>query len=120
MQRAAGKSAGSRSTKASAFTRELVTEPANIIYPETFVERVQAAVKGTGLEIEVLDGEAMRKLGMGALLGVAQGSVRDPRLLILRWNGGKRRRGAGRLRRQGRDLRHRRHLDQAGRRAWKR
>ena len=72
-----------------AFTRELVTEPANIIYPETFVERVQGAVKGTGLEIEVLDGEAMRNLGMGALLGVAQGSVRDPRLLILRWNGGK-------------------------------
>ncbi|NUS99456.1 MAG: leucyl aminopeptidase [Sphingomonas sp.] len=71
------------------FTRELVTEPANIIYPETFVERVQAAVKGIGLEIEVLDGAAMKKLGMGALLGVAQGSVRDPRLLIFRWNGGK-------------------------------
>ena len=69
-------------------TRELVTEPANIIYPETFVERVRAAVSGTGLEIEALDGEAMRKLGMGALLGVAQGSVRDPRMLILRWNGG--------------------------------
>jgi len=71
-----------------AFTRELVTEPANVIYPETFVERVQGAVKGTGLEVEVLDGEAMGKLGMGALLGVAQGSVRDPRLLIMRWNGG--------------------------------
>jgi leucyl aminopeptidase len=70
-------------------TRELVTEPANIIYPETFVERVQAAVKGSGLEVEVLDVAAMKKLGMGALLGVAQGSVRDPRLLILRWNGGK-------------------------------
>jgi leucyl aminopeptidase len=70
------------------FTRELVTEPANIIYPETFVERVRAAASGTGLEIETLDGEAMRKLGMGALLGVAQGSVRDPRLLILRWDGG--------------------------------
>ena len=70
------------------FTRELVTEPANIIYPETFVDRVRAAASGTGLEIEALDGEAMRKLGMGALLGVAQGSVRDPRLLILRWNGG--------------------------------
>jgi leucyl aminopeptidase len=69
-------------------TRELVTEPANIIYPETFVERAQAAVAGTGLEVDVLDGEAMRKLGMGALLGVAQGSVRDPRLLVLRWNGG--------------------------------
>ena len=70
-------------------TRELVTEPANIIYPETFVERVRAAVKGSGLEVEVLDGAAMKKLGMGALLGVAQGSVRDGRLLILRWNGGK-------------------------------
>jgi leucyl aminopeptidase len=70
-------------------TRELVTEPANIIYPQSFVERAQAAVKGLGLEVEVLDGAAMRKLGMGALLGVAQGSVRDPRLLILRWNGGK-------------------------------
>jgi len=69
-------------------TRELVTEPANIIYPETFVERVRAAVSGTGLEIEVLDKDAMTKLGMGALLGVAQGSVRDGRLLILRWNGG--------------------------------
>ena len=71
------------------FTRELVTEPANIVYPETFVERAQAAAKKVGLEVEVLDGAAMRKLGMGALLGVAQGSVRDPRMLILKWNGGK-------------------------------
>jgi leucyl aminopeptidase len=70
-------------------TRELVTEPANIIYPESFVERSQAAVKGLGIEVEVLDGAAMRKLRMGALLGVAQGSVRDPRLLVLKWNGGK-------------------------------
>jgi leucyl aminopeptidase len=69
-------------------TRELVTEPANIIYPETFVERVRASVKGTGLEVEVLDRAAMEKLGMGALLGVAQGSVREGRLLILKWNGG--------------------------------
>ena len=69
-------------------TRELVTEPANIIYPESFVERVRHLAK-LGVEIDVLDGAAMKKLGMGALLGVAQGSVRDPRLLILRWNGGK-------------------------------
>jgi leucyl aminopeptidase len=69
-------------------TRELVTEPANIIYPETFVERVRAATKGSGLEIEVLDRAAMEKLGMGALLGVAQGSIREARLLILKWNGG--------------------------------
>jgi leucyl aminopeptidase len=69
-------------------TRELVTEPANIIYPESFVERVRASIKGSGLEIEVLDRAAMEKLGMGALLGVAQGSVREARLLILKWNGG--------------------------------
>ena len=69
-------------------TRELVTEPPNVIYPETFVERTRAAVEGTGLEVEALDGAQMKKLGMGALLGVAQGSVRDPRLLVLRWNGG--------------------------------
>ena len=70
-------------------TRELVTEPANIIYPESFVERVQASIKDTGLEVEVLNRAAMQKLGMGALLGVAQGSVREARLLILKWNGGK-------------------------------
>jgi len=69
-------------------TRELVTEPANIIYPESFVERVQASIKGSGLEAEVLDAAAMEKLGMGALLGVAQGSVREARMLILKWNGG--------------------------------
>jgi len=69
-------------------TRELVTEPANIIYPESFVERVKASLEGTGVEIAVLDKTAMTKLGMGALLGVAQGSIRDPRLLILKWNGG--------------------------------
>jgi leucyl aminopeptidase len=69
-------------------TRELVTEPANIIYPESFVERVRASVEGAGLELEVLDRTAMEKLGMGALLGVAQGSAREGRLLVLRWNGG--------------------------------
>jgi leucyl aminopeptidase len=69
-------------------TRELVTEPANIIYPETFVERVQASIKGSGLEADVLDRAAMQKLGMGALLGVAQGSAREARLLVLKWNGG--------------------------------
>ncbi|MGN6850732.1 MAG: leucyl aminopeptidase [Sphingomicrobium sp.] len=69
-------------------TRELVTEPANIIYPESFVERVQGSIKGSGLEVDVLDRAAMQKLGMGALLGVAQGSAREARLLILKWNGG--------------------------------
>jgi leucyl aminopeptidase len=69
-------------------TRELVTEPANIIYPETFVERVRASLEGSGVEIQVLDRAQMEKLGMGALLGVAQGSAREARLLVLKWNGG--------------------------------
>jgi leucyl aminopeptidase len=70
------------------FTRELVTEPANVIYPESFVERCRDLAK-LGIELDVLDAAAMKKLGMGALLGVAQGSVREARLLVLRWNGGK-------------------------------
>jgi leucyl aminopeptidase len=68
-------------------TRELVTEPANIIYPETFVERVRVELEGSGVEIDVLDEGQMAELGMGALLGVGQGSVRPPRLLAMRWNG---------------------------------
>jgi leucyl aminopeptidase len=69
------------------FTRELVTEPANVIYPESFVAACEARLAGTGVEILVLDGEQMAELGMGALLGVSQGSVRPPRLLAMRWKG---------------------------------
>jgi len=69
-------------------TRELVTEPANIIYPESFVERVSKRLEGSGVKVRVLDETEMTKLGMGALLGVAQGSVRPPRLLVMEWNGG--------------------------------
>jgi leucyl aminopeptidase len=69
-------------------TRGLVTEPANIIYPETFVARCRKAMEGKGVLFEELDEKAMGKLGMGALLGVAQGSVRPPRLFVMRWNGG--------------------------------
>ena len=72
-------------TQGLALTRTLVTLPANILYPESFVERVIADTAGLGLEIEVLDEAAMHKLGMGALLGVAQGSRRAPRLLAMRW-----------------------------------
>ncbi len=69
------------------FTRELVTEPANILYPESFVARCKARMAGTGLSIRVLDEAEMKALGMGALLGVAQGSAQPPRLLVLHWNG---------------------------------
>ena len=53
---------------------------------------------------------------MNSMLAVSQGSARPPRLVVMRWNGGRRARRAARLRRQGRGVRHRRHLDQAGRR----
>ncbi len=69
-------------------TRGLVTEPANVIYPESFVDRCRDLSK-LGIQMDVLDAEQMKALGMGALLGVAQGSIREPRLLVLRWNGGK-------------------------------
>ena len=69
-------------------TRELVTEPANIIFPESFVARFREYAKGSGLEIEVLGQAEMDQLGMGALLGVSQGSRRAPQLLVIRWNGG--------------------------------
>jgi leucyl aminopeptidase len=69
-----------------AFTRELVAEPGNIIYPESFVERCRP-LADLGIELSVLDEADMEKLGMGALLGVAQGSIRKPRLLALRWDG---------------------------------
>ena len=68
--------------------RELVSEPCNIIYPETFVGRVKD-LKKLGVKIEVLEEKDMAKLGMNALLGVGQGSVQDSKLLILTWNGGK-------------------------------
>ncbi|WP_010410553.1 leucyl aminopeptidase [Citromicrobium sp. JLT1363] len=71
------------------FTKELVTLPANILYPESFVERCRKALDGTGIEITVLDDAEMEKLGMGALLGVGQGSSRPSRILAMRWNGGK-------------------------------
>ena len=70
------------------FTRELITEPANILYPASFVERCRERFEGTGAEFVVLDDAEMEKLGMGALLGVGQGSERESRILAIRWNGG--------------------------------
>jgi leucyl aminopeptidase len=69
-----------------ALTKELVSEPANIIYPESFVERCQH-LADLGVEITVLDDKEMAKLGMGALLGVAQGSRKPARMLVMRWDG---------------------------------
>ncbi|MGD0183653.1 MAG: leucyl aminopeptidase [Roseiarcus sp.] len=68
--------------------RDLVNEPPNALYPEAFAERA-SALKGLGVEVEVLDEKAMTKLGMGALLGVGQGSKRESRLVVMRWRGAK-------------------------------
>jgi leucyl aminopeptidase len=71
------------------FTRELVAEPANVIYPESFVERCHKRFEGTDAVVEALDEDQMRELGMGALLGVSQGSTRPGKLLVIRWQGGQ-------------------------------
>ncbi|GEO80225.1 leucyl aminopeptidase [Pararhodospirillum oryzae] len=69
------------------FARDLQSEPANVIYPESFAQACQD-LAALGVGVEVLGEPEMRALGMGALLGVAQGSAREPKLVILSWNGG--------------------------------
>jgi leucyl aminopeptidase len=68
------------------FSRDLVSEPANILHPEEFAARVKG-LESLGLEVEILGEAEMAKLGMGSLLGVGQGSVRESQLVIARWNG---------------------------------
>jgi leucyl aminopeptidase len=70
------------------FARNLVSEPPNILHPVSYANRI-AELADLGLEIEILDVAAMRKLGMGALLGVGQGSVIESRLCVMKWNGSK-------------------------------
>ena len=69
--------------------RELVNEPPNVLYPVEFARRA-SQLRKLGVNVEILDVKAMTKLGMGALLGVAQGSTHSGRTVIMRWNGGKR------------------------------
>ncbi|MDQ8757884.1 leucyl aminopeptidase [Sphingosinicella sp. LHD-64] len=70
------------------FTRDLITEPANVIYPESFVERTREAFRGVGnVRIEALDVTAMERLGMGSILAVGRGSERPPRMLIVEYRG---------------------------------
>jgi len=69
--------------------RELVNEPPNVLFPVEFARRA-GELRKLGVTVEVLDVNAMKKLGMGALLGVAQGSTQPGRTVIMRWNGGKR------------------------------
>jgi leucyl aminopeptidase len=68
------------------FTRDLVSEPPNVIYPETLAAQAEGLAE-FGLDIKVLDENKMRELGLNALLAVGQGSARPPRLVVLEWRG---------------------------------
>src|SRR5262249_11096639 len=70
------------------FARELVSERPNILYPESFAERLRD-LETLGVEVEILEPATMEKLGMGALLGVAQGSARSGRLVTMSWKGAR-------------------------------
>ncbi len=68
--------------------RNMSSEPGKSLYPALFVERVRKLFKGVdNVEIDVLDVRDMEKHNMGALLGVGQGSIHEPRLLVIKYNG---------------------------------
>jgi leucyl aminopeptidase len=74
--------------KGVAFARELGNLPPNICNPAYIADQARALADAhPGVTLEVLETDAMRELGMGALLGVAQGSAHTPRLVVLRWQG---------------------------------
>lgn len=70
------------------FARELVHEPSNVLGPVEFAARVKE-LEALGVDVEILTDTAMKKLGMGALLAVAQGSPRPARLAVMQWTGGR-------------------------------
>jgi len=67
-------------------TRDLVSEPPNVIYPESLAKRAKELTK-LGVKVQVLGEMQMKRLGMGALLGVGQGSVRESQMVVMEWNG---------------------------------
>lgn len=69
-------------------TRDLICEPANVLGTEEFAKKAEKLSK-LGVEIEILGEKELKKAGWNALLGVAQGSKRPPRVVIMRWNGGE-------------------------------
>ncbi len=69
------------------FTRDLVSEPANVLTTTEFAARLEA-LRDVGLEVEVFDEAQMADLGMGALLAVGQGSESPSKMVIMRWKGG--------------------------------
>ncbi|MFC2966543.1 leucyl aminopeptidase [Acidimangrovimonas pyrenivorans] len=70
------------------FTRDLVNEPSNVLTTDDFAARL-AAMQELGLEVEILEEDDLAKLGMGALLGVGQGSESPSKVVVMQWNGGE-------------------------------
>ena len=71
------------------FARDLTYEPANVLHPASFARRCRR-LADCGVKVQILDERAMRREGMDLLLSVGQGSARDSRMVVMRWNGGKR------------------------------
>ena len=69
-------------------SRDLINEPPNVLFPKTLAAETKKLSK-LGVKVEVLGVAEMKKLGMGALLGVGQGSVQESQLVVMQWNGGK-------------------------------
>ncbi|HEX5327256.1 MAG TPA: leucyl aminopeptidase [Acetobacteraceae bacterium] len=67
-------------------SRDLVSEPPNVLTPADMAERCRRLAE-VGVDVQVFGPEQLRTLGFGALLGVAQGSVNEPRMVVMRWNG---------------------------------
>ena len=70
------------------FARDLVSEPGNILHPDEYAKRINS-LKKFGLKIQIYDEKKLKKLGMNALLGVGQGSIRGSYLVTMEWNGAK-------------------------------
>ena len=68
------------------FSRDLVSEPPNVLNPAALADRCRR-LADLGVDVKVFGPEEMQKLGFGALLGVAQGSANEPRMVVMRWNG---------------------------------
>jgi len=65
-----------------------VSEPGNILHPDEYAKRINT-LKKFGLKINIYDEKKLKKLGMNALLGVGQGSIRGSYLVTMEWNGAK-------------------------------
>ncbi len=76
------------------FARDLVNEVPNVLYPESYAAILAKELKPLGVQVEIIDDKKMAKLGFGAHLAVGMGSIRPPRVVIMRWNGTSKKSGS--------------------------